>query len=51
MVSLFQDRFVFHWWRLDIPSRPAAWQATDVIEKPKQEVKGDLEKENATWTR
>ena len=30
---------------------PCSEQATDVIEKPKQEVKGDLEKENATWTR
>lgn len=28
--------------------RDEVLQATDVIEKPKQEVKGDLEKENAT---
>ena len=46
------SRQVRVWWRLDIPSCLAvALQATDVIEKPKQEVKGDLEKENATWTR
>ena len=43
-------------WKLEGCFHPPVWQMhrhfeaeTAVVEKPKEEVKGDLEKENAPW--